>query len=445
LQPEHLSPTSAPGLHESPLTVGPLAARAATATPSAPRRRWPQRLLLLGGVVLALAIAVRLILDPLGAHFTRQGLARMKGFRGDFSSVHVTLFGPGYTIRHLKIAEVPGTGQNPVLYADTVHVGIDWRQLLRGEIVTEARFVEPKIEIINRPTTPVARTKAPPDLSQQLGRVTKLKVARVEIIRGELLLRDLTLPRKPELWVHRLEVAAENLATRETMAHARPTTLTASGILGDSGDFTVFATADAFARPLAFAGTFELRGLRVAELYGFIEPETKLQTPNGTLDLSAEFMSKGGRLQGGVKPVLKNVQVRAAEGGAWDKLKAWLTDKAVKLGSDRVPGRNAVATVVPLEGRLTDPDVQLWPAVLGVVRNAFVEGLASGFAHLPPEQAAQSQSLLAQAKRALDKNAGPPKAQPPAQKKVGQTRARGSSWPRVPSPPPKGHQSQVSP
>ena len=55
--------------------------------------------------------------------------------------------------------------------------------------------------------------------------------------------------------------------------------------------------------------------------------------------------------------------------------------------SDRVPACNAVATVIPIKGNLTDPNIQLWPTIFGVVRNAFLEGLTSGYAHLPPDAA----------------------------------------------------------
>jgi hypothetical protein len=353
----------------------------------------------------------------------------MEGLRGDFAHVHVTLFGPGYTITRLKLIDEPGgSWKAPIFYAESVHVGVDWRRLLHGKLVASARIVEPKIEIINRqndeaPEKP--KTKRPPDLSTQLQAVLAVKVTRVEILRGELLFRDLSAPRHPELWVHHLELAAENLPTREELAGGRPTTLSARGVVGKSGDLTLFVSADPVASPLAFAGGLEMRGLRVAELYDFIEPKTKLQTPKGTLDLFAKFIVKNGRLRGGVKPVLENVDVRPADAGAWDRVRAWLADKVVKLASDRVPGRDAVATVVPLDGRLTDPDVQLWPAVFGVVRNAFVEGLTSGFAHLPPQQADQKQGVLKQAVVALKKNEGPPKAQPtePASPKA-QARSR---------------------
>jgi len=77
-----------------------------------------------------------------------------------------------------------------------------------------------------------------------------------------------------------------------------------------------------------------------------------------------------------------------------------------------VPGRNAVSTVVPIEGNLTDPQIQLWPTIFGVFRNAFVQGIGAAFSHLPPPRAAEPQNVLEQAGSALDQKAGLPKEQP---------------------------------
>lgn len=385
--------------------------------------RWARRVAVAALVVVALAVIVRLVLDPIATHFTRRSLSQMEGMRGDFDQVHVTLFGPGYTITRLKLIQDPGGDwKAPLFFAETVHVGVDWRRLFHRELVARARIVEPKITVVAQPARGPARPKAAakaPDISTQLRHVTPLKVDRVEILRGEFLFRDDGQPRHPELWVHRLDLAAENLATRETLARQRPTMISAKGVVGRSGDLRLFVSADPFASPLALAGRFEVVGLRVAELYDFIEPKTKLQTPKGTIDLFAEFRAKGGRIEGGVKPVLKNVAVEPAEVGVWERFKGWLADTGIKLASDRVPERNAVATVVPIRGRLTDPDIQLWPAIFGVLRNAFVEGIASGFAHLPPPEAPQKEGVLSQAKHALTKKEGPPKAQPTAPAKEG--------------------------
>ena len=232
------------------------------------------------------------------------------------------------------------------------------------------------------------------------------RVDRVEIRDGEVLYRDLTAPREPEIWVHGIELAVENVTTRPKLADGRPVTVTGRAKLGRSGDVTLFASADPFASQLAFAGGFGVKGWKVAELFDLIQPATKVQTPQGTLDMFAEFKAAAGEISGGVKPVLKNVKVAPTEDNLGNKLKAWVADEGLRLFSDRVPERNAVATVIPIKGRLDDPDVQLWPTVLGVVRNAFVEGISSGFTHLPPPTADKPQGKVEQVKEGLEEGRG---------------------------------------
>lgn len=373
-------------------------------------------------ILVAVVVIIRLILDPIATHYTRKSLREMDGFRGDFQRVHVTIFSPGYEIRRLKLIEDPGGSErDPLFYAERIHVGADWRALLGGHLVARLRIEEPKVSILNRPAEAKPKEKkepkAPPDLSAQLQHITALEVDRVQVFGGEVLFRDLSAPRHPEIWLHRLDLAAENLATRPELAHGRPTTISGHGTLGKSGDVTLFVSADPLATPLTFAGRFGLTGFKLAELYDILEPKAHLHVPEGTIDLFAEFVSKDGAITGGVKPVLKNVEVRPTESGLGDRLKAWFADKSVELFSDRVPGRNAVATVIPIKGRLTDPDVQLWPTVLGVVRNAFTEGLASGFTQLPPPTAEKKEGVITQVKRALEKDEEPPKAQPEGESK----------------------------
>jgi hypothetical protein len=173
-----------------------------------------------------------------------------------------------------------------------------------------------------------------------------------------------------------------------------------------------------------------VKGWKVAELFDLIEPATDLQTPEGTLDVFAEFTAANGRILGGVKPVAKNVKVRPTEDDFGNKLKAWLADKGLRLFSDRVPDRNAVVTIIPINGRLDHPDMQLWPTVLGVVRNSFVEGISSGFTHLPPQTADKPQGKLEQIEARSNKDEGPPRAQPRAdarRREQDVTRGR-SSW-----------------
>ncbi|MFL5305118.1 MAG: DUF748 domain-containing protein [Polyangia bacterium] len=365
-------------------------------------------------MILAIVVVIRLILDPIAAHYTRKGLNSSETMRGDFDHLHVTVFPPGYEIHQLKIDERVDKGwKHPLLYAERVKTGLDMSSLLHGRIAAHARIDEPKIifTVREKAEKKQAATGAP-DLAPMLRKVLPARVDRIDIHDGEFLFRDLVMDNQPEIWVHEIEVAVENLATRRKLSGGEPVTISASAKLGRSGDVSMFVSANPFARPLAFAGQVEERGWRVAELYDLVQPATKLQTPKGTFDVFVEFKSRDGRISGGVKPVLKNVEVKPTEGGIGNRLKAWLADKTLNLFSDRVPGRDAVATVIPIEGKLDAPDVQLWPTILGVIRNSFVEGMSSSFRDVPPDKAENKQGVLDQAKHALSKDAGPPKAQP---------------------------------
>jgi len=377
-------------------------------------RGFPRRSIFVLLILVALLVVIRVLIDPIATHYTRKELDSAEGMRGDFQRVHVTIFPPGYEIRRLNVVEHPGGDwKHPLLFAERIKATVSLHALVRGRLSAKIRIDEPKIVLTKREEKAKQAAKQRlPDVKAALEKILPGRIERIEVRDGEFLYRDLSAPRHPEIWLHRIELATENLTTRAPLAGGRPATVSASAKLGRSGDLTFFASANPFAPKLDFAGNVELRGWKVAELYDLEQPATKLQTPEGTLDLFAEFKAHGGEISGGVKPVLKNVKVRPTEDGFGNKIKAWLADEGLHLFSDRVPGRNAVATVVPIKGRIDQPDIQLWPTILGVVRNAFVEGISSGFTHLPPAEADKKEGVLTQAKHALDKDEGPPKAQP---------------------------------
>ena len=287
--------------------------------------------------------------------------------------------------------------------AERTHVlEAQWREVevkarKEGDAVVSAiKLVQPKIRIFHAAPPPEEdgadqKKKEPPaqsdeavDLNELLHKITPVDVDHIDILDGQVAFVDTGRQERPELWMHDLQLSVENLTNRVRLTEGRPVLLTASATLARSGAASLLVTADPFEKGLTFSGRAAIVGLQTAELYRFIEPATKMQAPEGTIDVFVEFDCRNGQLTGGVKPVLKNVKVRPADQGFFSAIKAWVTDLAVKVFSDRVPNRNAVATVIPIKGTLTGPDVQLWPSIFGVLRNAFVEGLTSGYAHLPP-------------------------------------------------------------
>ena len=73
--------------------------------------RWAVRrhrkLLLSLAVVAAALVAARLALNPFVESHTRQVLGSLKGYRGSFDDVSVSLWRLSYTIDGLKLVQVP--------------------------------------------------------------------------------------------------------------------------------------------------------------------------------------------------------------------------------------------------------------------------------------------------------------------------------------------------
>jgi hypothetical protein len=385
------------------------------------RRAWPRRTLIVLLVLLVLVVVIRVVLDPIAEHYTREALAGAKGMESKFESVHVTVFPPGYEIRGLQVVEKPGgTWKRPLFEVDRAAISIYWRRLIRAQVASELRLDEPKIRITQHSEAPTEvkeqvekrKPESASEVPAKLGELMPARVERIEVRRGSFSFRDVDSKKQPGIALSRIEMAVENLATRPELTEGRPATASLSAVLGKSGDLSGFVSADLFAKQLNIAGNMALRGWQVKELYELEKANLEMQTPQGTLDLFTEFKVKNGTISGGVKPVLKNVEVRPADDNIWNGIKAWVADVSLDLFSDDVPGRDAVATVVPIQGKIDDPKAQVWPTVLSIVRNAFVQGIASGFAHLPPPRSSDKDGPLTQAAEALQKDNGPAKAQP---------------------------------
>lgn len=413
------------------LTAEPRASDSPPAGPPGHKRRsvWPRRLLIALAVLVAILVLIRIVLDPVAAYFTRKTLDETEGIEGRFEGVHVSVLPPGYEIRELELIEEPGgSWERPLLSAERIGVALEWRKLLEARLSARMRVEEPSIIYTKREAAkPPAEAPEIPDVDAQLRELLPARVDRIEVVRGRLTFRDVTAAGTPDLGLHRIEVAAENLATRPGLGNGQPATLSLSGLVGKSGDLSAFVSVNPFADQLEFAGNAALRGWKVAELYEFTKAAADMKASRGTLDLFVEFKAANGAINGGVKPVLKNVEVRSTDDSFGSELKAWAADTALDLFSDRVPGRNAVATVIPIKGRLDDPQLQVWPTVLNVVRNAFVQGIASGFSSLPPPTSPKREGVLSQAVDALKEDEGPAEAQPVSGKDADRQGGEGES------------------
>jgi hypothetical protein len=373
-------------------------------------------------IALVLVVAARLVLDPLASHFLTQSLSGIEGYRGRFAAVHVSVLPLELQVTDL-VFDQEGVKAEPIAAVHDLRAQVLWRKLLQGRVVALATVDKAKVVITvgrSRVTEQLARgvRDANEELRQNdfdfgvtLQKLIPLRIDRIEVREGEFLVVDATDPRFPGFWVSEIELVLDNLVTRPELDQGLPLTLTMRARVAKTGVLKAMATADLHADKPAFTGQAQMTGLRLESLYAWTSSKAGLSA-KGNFEVFTNFNSTEGVLSGDVKVLVRNAEVGPANAEVSSAVKASLANLAIKVLSDRVEGREAIGTTMPIRGTLKEVDAQVWPTILGVIRNAFVQGLDWGFSDLPRPTAPDEQGVLPQAVRGLDKQGPGPLAQP---------------------------------
>lgn len=365
--------------------------------------------------ILALLVLIQLLATPVAGHFTRKALREMDGFSGNVSAVRASVFPPRYALDELELWDRKDkAAKEPLVKVGHLELSVNWRKLLRLAVVAKAWIYKPAVIVVQRsqaegsPQSGEEKAAAVPDLVSQLEKMAPLKVDGIYVSDGRVVFQDQTERKNPEIRLTNIDASLENLATRAALAGGEPSRLHLTALLQKSGKLTVDAAADPFEKELSFDVAAKLLDFELLEVKDMAEAAAGMHAKAGTLDIHADVKGRSGKLTGGVKPELKGVEVATVQPGVFDKLKAWVADKGVGFISDK---QDRAATVVPIRGTIENAQAQTWPTVFGVLRNAFVQGLDSGFRELPPKEAPAKEGLLEQAIQAFT-GSDSPEAQP---------------------------------
>jgi hypothetical protein len=378
------------------------------------RRRVP-RLAIWIAVVALILVGARLALNPIATWRTRAVLSGLEGMRARFSSVDVGVIGLSYTIRDLRIEKLSAGGAAlPFFTVDRLSLALNWRELLHRHFVARVSLDAPRLNVIQKQASGQPESgqqiQETPKIGRKLRDLAPFLVDRAQVRDGEVLVIDASKPEHPTVRIHGVELTLENFATRPALTRGEPTVLALRGTLQKSGRISMFATADPLAKHVTFAGQGRIEGLHLAEISDVIGAHSDVTTEKGVMDMSVRFRAEDGRITGGVRPILQGASTKPAKPGLLAQIESALADTALKLFKDDVPGRHAVATTIPISGTVSDPQAQPIPTIIGVLRNAFVRGLADSMSGLPPPKAKEQQGVLEQARTGLS-----PKKQPRAQ------------------------------
>lgn len=324
----------------------------------------PVKRIMLAAAVLAL-IGLRLCLPSLVRGTANRLLARNADYRGRIDKVGLSLWRGAYRFEGVKLEKLDGP-PIALFSAEQIAVAIEWKALLRGAVRAKVSLYRPVVSF-------TAKTQTKPDksLAQLLKSLVPITIDRLVVEGGEVHYRDFDSKPPLDLVLNKIKVIGTNLGNKRSRKPL-PAEVEASAICFD-GTLIFRLTFD----PLKEEPTFELKqtleGVRLAKLNDFFEAYAKFRLKGGEFGMYTEIAAKDGRFLGYSKPFFKDVAIETGDRKGMKKIWAGIAAAAAWMLTN--PKEEQVATKIPIEGTFSKTEVGTWPAVRGLLKNAFVQAL----------------------------------------------------------------------
>lgn len=343
-----------------------------------------RRLLLALAVIGVLAVLVRAMLPQWVTDVLNRRMAEMGDYRGHVADVDLSLYRGAYRIYDLRIEKRSGDVPVPLLDAPQLELSIRWRDLFEGALVGEVQFHSPRLNFVDGRSEDEDQAGRGVDWRQRLEALFPLRLDRVVVHDGTVaFLNPFTQP-PVELQAVGVEASATNLTNVRDVSGRRVAEVDARARILGQAPVELSARLDPFGRFEDFSLDLRVRQVELPRLNQLSRAYAAIDIASGRGDLVLELDAADGRLSGYAKPLLNDLEILDWEQDVerdgdnplrllWEGLGEALSELFSNQPKDRF------ATRIPIEGDIGDPDTGALDAIVGILRNAFVQAYEAHF------------------------------------------------------------------
>lgn len=326
-------------------------------------------------VVLSILLGLlflRLLLPHMALYVINKKLSRVKGYGGHINKITINLLRGSYSLHDIVFHKNNSDTytQEPFFTAPRIDLLIQWRTLFKKSLVATVVIEQPELNLVKEKSEP-AREEKSPSLRTLLQGVLPFTV-HLGIKGGAIHYIDTISRANVDLEITDLTVCIRDFSNKHEFS---PSYINASArVYQGTFDFTMQLYP--MAEHLTFDMNAELKNINLVLMNEFFRTYVKIDVNHGWLDMYTEVAAKGGGFKGYVKPVIRELDVVGAEDRN-DNLFRKLWEGFVAGVYQVIKNKKAdqVATKIPIEGRLDDPHINIFIAVLTIFQNAFFRAM----------------------------------------------------------------------
>ncbi|SKC54642.1 DUF748 domain-containing protein [Ohtaekwangia koreensis] len=328
-------------------------------------------------IVLGLLVIVRVILPYVVLHYLNKTLATMEGYYGHADDIDIALIRGAYTIDSIYLNKLDSTTdkQTPFFGASEIDLSVEWKALFHGSIVGELVFEDAMLRFTKYKVEPKEVRSDSSSFKNLLDDFMPLQVNRVEINNGSIQYKDETSKPPVDIQLSNAYLLAQNLRNSYDSSVVLPASLTAHANIYE-GELALNVKLNPLADDPTFDMNAEVKNTNLVKLNDFFKAYAKIDVNKGRFGLYTEVAAKEGKFAGYVKPLIQDLDVLGKEDRKDNILRKMWEGLAGTVGEVFENQRkDQVATKVPFEGNLKNPDTNVWYALSSILQNAFIRAI----------------------------------------------------------------------
>ncbi len=337
-----------------------------------------KKLYFLGSILLILII-VRLITPLFVKKYLNDYLAHsIENYSGHVEDFNLSLWRGACQIEKYNLKKTSSKKNNPFIEVERIDISILWGALFRGKLLFDMNVAGPKINFVD------SKRKE----NKQLGKDFNWKdlltipfnVESLRVTKGEIHFYNNETKDPINIFLKNIEVRANNIynlmkkdvnlfSDYEVAAIAQN-----HAKLYSKGNFNVLV------EPPAFYVLITFEKLKLTQINNFLKVYGPIDVTRGEFYLYVELTSKQGKLYGYLKPIIKNMKVRAGGKGRDDSFENYGFGAAITMLNDTLKNRDTavVSAIIPLTGNLNDLQMDFGKGLSSAIDNS------SGKRHVKP-------------------------------------------------------------
>ena len=322
--------------------------------------------------------AVRISLPYAVAWYINDTLSQPGNYDGRVGDVDLMLWRGAYSLEHVLLYKANGEVDRPLFKADYVEFTLSWTQLLDGAAVGRVVVNSPEINFVDSNASEKRQSGKNENWLSIADQLFPLRIDKLAINNGKVAFYNPDTTPAIDISLHDIQLELNNLVNSDRLSDTRVATGKATGQTAEQGTLTV----DAKLNPATHAPTFDIDihadNVGLVNFKNLLDTYAPFDLEAGTMTLAAEIASNEGKVKGYVKPILHNVEVFSWKGdiqqdgdgffeGSIEAISALVTELFENQSKDQI------ATRIPIEGDISDPEAQTWDAFTAILKNAFVQ------------------------------------------------------------------------